>query len=176
VAQAAYPRVALPHRLKPLRKGANSPQQRPQNGRTGQIHSASRAGSPLLFGLAPRGVFHASGVAARAVGSYPTFSPLPKLAIRRRPAGLPAGCHRKEPGGLSFCGTFRGRIEPRRIPARSQTFPWRYQARRPNSCIPGRCPDFPPVCAILRWSDQRSPGPPANSYDIAKVRPHRGKS
>jgi hypothetical protein len=44
--------------------------------------SVSRAGSPLLFGLAPRGVFRASCVAARAVGSYPTFSPLPaELAL-----------------------------------------------------------------------------------------------
>ena len=44
------------------------------------LHSASRAGSPLLFGLAPRGVFRASPVARRAVGSYPTFSPLPAKA------------------------------------------------------------------------------------------------
>ena len=43
--------------------------------------SASRAGSPLLFGLAPRGVFRASPVARRAVGSYPTFSPLPAKAL-----------------------------------------------------------------------------------------------
>jgi hypothetical protein len=42
-----------------------------------QTLSASRAGSPLLFGLAPRGVFRASDVATGAVGSYPTFSPLP---------------------------------------------------------------------------------------------------
>src|SRR6266851_6334264 len=39
--------------------------------------SSSRAGSPLLFGLAPRGVFHAPGIATGTVGSYPTFSPLP---------------------------------------------------------------------------------------------------
>ena len=45
-----------------------------------RTHSASRAGSPLLFGLAPRGVFRASCVTARAVGSYPTFSPLPNRA------------------------------------------------------------------------------------------------
>jgi hypothetical protein len=37
-----------------------------------------RASPPLLFGLAPRGVFRAPDVATRAVGSYPTFSPLPK--------------------------------------------------------------------------------------------------
>jgi hypothetical protein len=33
--------------------------------------------SPLLFGLAPRGVCRASAVASGAVGSYPTVSPLP---------------------------------------------------------------------------------------------------
>jgi len=46
-----------------------------------------RAGPPLLFGLAPRGVFHAPDVATRAVSSYPTVSPLParrpKLASQR---------------------------------------------------------------------------------------------
>jgi len=42
--------------------------------------SSSRAGSPLLFGLAPRGVFRAPDVATGAVGSYPTFSPLPNDA------------------------------------------------------------------------------------------------
>src|SRR6202047_2271056 len=42
-----------------------------------QMHSASRASSPLLFGLAPRGVCRAPDVATGAVGSYPTFSPLP---------------------------------------------------------------------------------------------------
>jgi len=40
---------------------------------------ASRAGSPLLFGLAPRGVCRASDVATGAVGSYPTVSPLPSI-------------------------------------------------------------------------------------------------
>jgi hypothetical protein len=38
----------------------------------------SRASSPLLFGLAPRGVCHASAITGGAVGSYPTFSPLPE--------------------------------------------------------------------------------------------------
>ena len=42
-----------------------------------QKHSTSRASSPLLFGLAPRGVCHARDITAEAVGSYPTFSPLP---------------------------------------------------------------------------------------------------
>src|SRR6266436_478288 len=44
------------------------------------FRSSSRAGSPLLFGLAPRGVFRAPGVTTGAVGSYPTFSPLPNVA------------------------------------------------------------------------------------------------
>jgi hypothetical protein len=41
------------------------------------LRSASRAGSPLLFGLAPRGVCLAAAITGGAVGSYPTFSPLP---------------------------------------------------------------------------------------------------
>jgi hypothetical protein len=43
---------------------------------------AGRASPPLLFGLAPRGVFRAPDVATRAVGSYPTFSPLPNALDR----------------------------------------------------------------------------------------------
>lgn len=41
------------------------------------MRSASRASSPLLFGLAPRGVCLAAAITGGAVGSYPTFSPLP---------------------------------------------------------------------------------------------------
>ena len=74
--------------------------------------SSSRAGSPLLFGLAPRGVFRAPDVATRAVGSYPTFSPLPNaLDPIRRALGFAAGLppryksHRR----FIFCGTFRSR-------------------------------------------------------------------
>ncbi len=35
-----------------------------------------------LFGLAPGGVYHAAHVSARAVGSYPTLSPLPLTVAR----------------------------------------------------------------------------------------------
>src|SRR6266852_9711636 len=38
---------------------------------------ATRAGSRCLLGLAPTGGCRATPVARRAVGSYPTFSPLP---------------------------------------------------------------------------------------------------
>ena len=44
-----------------------------------------------LFGLAPNGVFRAASLALGAVGSCPTFSPLP----------------RPKPWRFVFCGTFR---------------------------------------------------------------------
>ncbi len=46
--------------------------------------SHQRAGPalPLLFGLAPRGVYRAPDIAVGAVGSYPTVSPLPVPAMR----------------------------------------------------------------------------------------------
>jgi hypothetical protein len=47
-----------------------------------------RASPTLLFGLAPRGVFHASNVAIGAVGSYPTVSPLPVRRLNRPAEGF----------------------------------------------------------------------------------------
>src|SRR6266566_6778621 len=47
----------------------------------GALTLTGRAGPPLLFGLAPRGVYRAAGITARAVGSYPTVSPLPSGAF-----------------------------------------------------------------------------------------------
>ena len=44
---------------------------------------ASHVDAPL-FGLAPDGVYRAVRVTTSAVGSYPTFSPLPGLCCRRR--------------------------------------------------------------------------------------------
>jgi hypothetical protein len=74
-----------------------------------QTLSASRASSPLLFGLAPRGVFLASVIAAGAVGSYPTFSPLPaSRSIRRPSGGFPSVGHRDTlRRRYILCGTFR---------------------------------------------------------------------
>ena len=79
-----------------------------------------------LFGLAPDGVFRASALALGAVGSYPTFSPLPvSLAKLRRfkflwhypSAGLAAWPPACIPGGLrgiAPCGvrTFLPRLAP----------------------------------------------------------------
>ena len=103
------------------------------------------ASPPLLFGLAPRGVFRAPDVAIRAVGSYPTFSPLPNALRRNRQGrGFPQACRRGDSitGGLIFCGTFRSRRKILRrcrwqLRRRLATTPWRYQARRPvvrHSC------------------------------------------
>src|SRR5881392_2359416 len=58
---------------------------------------ATRAGSRCLLGLAPTGGYRATPVARRAVGSYPTFSPLPL-----------------DKGRSVFCGPFRRLTAPRR--------------------------------------------------------------
>ncbi len=70
----------------------------------------SRASSPLLFGLAPRGVFHALVIADEAVGSYPTFSPLPAQRALRDVSQvfLRDATVLRWAGGLIFCGTIRG--------------------------------------------------------------------
>jgi len=41
--------------------------------------------NPCLFGLAPCGVYRAATVTSRAVGSYPTLSPLPQAACMDMP-------------------------------------------------------------------------------------------
>jgi hypothetical protein len=43
---------------------------------------------PSLFGLAPGVVYRAAPVARRAVGSYPTLSPLPRLSPKAKAGGL----------------------------------------------------------------------------------------
>lgn len=56
-----------------------------------------------LFGLAPGGVYHAATVAGRAVGSYPTLSPLPRDPKAARRSAL--------------CGTVPGVTPAGRYPA-----------------------------------------------------------
>jgi len=41
------------------------------------LETAGASTTPSLFGFAPGGVYNATLVTDRAVGSYPTFSPLP---------------------------------------------------------------------------------------------------
>ena len=116
-----------------------------------QKHSSSRASSPLLFGLAPRGVCHALDITAEAVGSYSTFSPLPtSRTIRRCPEGFPPGYHRVTRAGGIFSVALsvnsstgfslflsRRRISSR-VPPKHHRLksvlppPWRYQAHCPS--------------------------------------------
>jgi len=85
-----------------------------------------RAGPPLLFGLAPRGVCRAADIAACAVGFYSTVSPLPCGAIvEGQPKVFPRAGHQLRLRWRSvFCGTVRSR-------AVTSSAPWRYQARCP---------------------------------------------
>ena len=77
-----------------------------------------RTGRPLPVGLAPEWVYHAADITAGAVGSYPTFSPLPRGP---KPARR-----------YILCGTFRRRVLTRAAPAfEGNPALW--------------CPDFPPV-------------------------------
>ena len=82
-----------------------------------------------LFGLAPHGVCPARRIAAAAVRSYRTFSPLPGSCL---------------PGGIVFCGTFRKARFERTPPAVSRhVVLWR--------------PDFPPVRHRFPRANQRLP-------------------
>ena len=87
-APAAYPRLDHAHRSR-FRSRCLQPLSR-------------RAVSRRIFGLAPAGVCRAVNVAADAVGSYPTVSPLPRLSPRRS----------------VFCGTFRHPPLTPRMPRR----------------------------------------------------------
>jgi hypothetical protein len=79
-----------------------------------------RAAAPPLFGLAPRGVYHAGNITAAAVRSYRTFSPLP----------LTPKCKRR----YILCGTCRKRrLEPVSPAVSRRAALWR--------------PDFPPAFA-----------------------------
>src|SRR6202034_3170742 len=68
----------------------------------------------LLFGFAPGGACHAADVAARAVRSYRTLSPLPSRLTALRPAIR----------RFAFCGAFPGVAPAGRYPA-----PYPYGAR-----------------------------------------------
>ena len=119
-----------------------------------RARSASRASSPLLFGLAPRGVCLASAIADGAVGSYPTFSPLPSSrSIRRHLEGFPPSYHRDALRRRYFlCGTFREQQHRLQtvLPANPQT---QVCATAPLA-LPGALPFFAPaapgLCPALR--------------------------
>jgi hypothetical protein len=125
--------------------------------------SMSRASSPLLFGLAPRGVFRALAIASEAVGSYPTFSPLPTArALRDVSQVLPARCHRaalrRRFNFLWHYPWLRFVAKPpgvtRRVALSRVLANKSWPCLRTVSGLSSRC------CA-LRPSSQRLPGPPA---------------
>ena len=111
----AVPRVtAIPLGRPSPDASSNQPErQAPRDGR-GRL-AASKS---LLFGFAPGGACHAADVAARAVRSYRTLSPLPSRLTAFRPRG-PAVC-----------------------------FLWRFPWGRPRRTLSGAVsvwsPDFPP--------------------------------
>ena len=117
------------------------------------LQITGRVSPPLLFGLAPRGVCHAIPIARDAVGSYPTFSPLPSAAILEdlpkvfSPADHRSCGHRR----FVFCGTFRSPT------VTCYENPSREPRTKPTSQPPGvtrratlRSPDFPPGVPLLR--------------------------
>jgi len=78
--------------------------------------------APSLFGLAPGGVCHAADVAADAVRSYRTFSPLPRLI-------------RNAPRRFVFCGT---------VPETGSPFRGDKSRRTLSGTVHPWSPDFPP--------------------------------
>jgi hypothetical protein len=95
---------------------------------------ARRNLAPSLFGLAPGGVCRATGVAASAVRSYRTFSPLPPRPISPAQAGE-LGMGRRS----VLCGTF-----PRLAPAGRYPAPFVHGARTFLSGNVSVLPERPP--------------------------------
>jgi len=134
-----------------------------------------RASPPLLFDLAPRGVFRAPNVAIRAVGSYPTFSPLPNALDRRRRAkgfalGLPP--RSKLTGGLIFCGTFRSRA-PNALSRWSIDRHLRAFDAQPPGVTRRAALRSHPLRALLRRSPDFPPAPPGHTVARTVVRSRR---
>ena len=153
-------RVAADAHQRPTRRFRHVPE---PPGRTGPVRSALMAlgvALPSLFGLAPCGVYPASGLTAGAVRSYRTISPLPRhrgnqprklsrrsrVALLRNPTYVIA--ERGSRGGifsvaLAVCGP-------------SSPHPGRY---------PAHCPaEFglsSPGGLVAQSRRQRPPGPPA---------------
>ncbi len=130
-----------------------------------------RASPPLLFGLAPRVVCRAPNVAVRAVGSYPTFSPLPATeACEDEPKVLPSACHRNvRAGGLFSVALSVAEPSRTRPPGVTRRAALQSEALRPRTAVSGLSssprggsrPDEERRDA--HDADQRSPGPPAVS-------------
>jgi hypothetical protein len=90
--------------------------------------------SPSLFGLAPCGVYPASGFTAGAVRSYRTFSPLPRACARWR---------------YVLCGTSRPGALTRRSRTLSGTLPCGVRTFLPRATSARQRPSSPPAWVIL---------------------------
>ena len=103
-----------------------------------------------LFCLAPDGVFRAADVAVGAVGSYPTFSPLPSTA-RLSPG---------DGGRFVFCDTVRRRALKRGArtcgEARAASCP---AVSGLSSPAVRRARRYPRLGIKERWSDDQAPKP-----------------
>jgi len=97
-----------------------------------------------LFGLAPTGGYRATTVAGRAVGSYPTFSPLPL-----------------DRGRSVFCGPFRRLTAPRRYlavsPVELGLSSERPTLQRPATIPPHQYPSIKKLSVLRLPRQGRSP-------------------
>src|SRR5437870_12333998 len=120
---------------------------------------ATRAGSRCLLGLAPTGGYRAASVAGRAVGSYPTVSPLPL-----------------DKGRSVFCGPIRRLAAPRRYlavcPTELGLSSMRQSSRRTATITPYR-PPVPKLPPPEGWG-QASAHEPAEQASHAVARQSRG--
>src|SRR5438034_3205502 len=120
---------------------------------------ATRAGSRCLLGLAPTGRYRAASVAGRAVGSYPTVSPLPL-----------------DKGRSVFCGPIRRLAAPRRYlavcPTELGLSSMRQSSRRTATITPYRHP-VSKLPAPEGWG-QASAHEPAEQASHAVTRQSRG--
>ena len=120
-------------------------------------------GNPFLFGLAPCGVCPATGITARAVRSYRTFSPLPRQAgavcfLWHFPSNGLEGTPPRE----TRVGDPAGSILPdviRHTALRSSDFPLSFCAARDKSRRSQKDSDHPvrrQLSLIIRWPRPRT--------------------
>ena len=118
------------------------------DGSSGLPEGPNGPGSPpLLFGLAPRGVCRAPDVATGAVGSYPTFSPLPSAAaIEDLPEVSPPADHRGRcAGGIFSVALSVAEPSPARPPGVTRRAALRSPDFPPATCPPFKLADTSPA-------------------------------
>ena len=146
--------------------------------RSSRLRACAEGGTPSLFGLAPGGVCRAAGVAASAVRSYRTVSPLPRHTQRPRrsvlcgtfPGLAPAGCYPAPlvhgartflPGSLSASperpsGRLTGRGMGGRGPFRQEA--GRFSALRPRDAMVRTRPRVAiRFCSVARVDSSQTP-------------------